>query len=105
MKAGPEGGGPEGLAGHGSRPWITPIVRIGSPWSFCETLGGLQAAGRERLSHHAGRRTNIASDAACAERSNVAASAVASQHSACHEQARRENVQALGQVQKDGHAA
>ena len=46
---------------------------------------------------------SIAKDAAAAGRSYVAAAA-ASQLSAFHEQARRETLQALGQLQKDAHA-
>ena len=44
------------------------------------------------------------SDAALARRSYVAASAVASKLSAYHEQARREYVQTLDQLQQDAHA-
>ena len=46
---------------------------------------------------------SIAKDAAVAGWSYVAAAA-ASQLSACNEQARRETLQALGQLQKDAHA-
>ena len=58
---------------------------------------------RERHTHHARRGKGIASDAACAGRSNVAASA-SGRLSAYDEQACRENVQPLGQFQTDVHA-
>ena len=54
----------------------------------------------ERHTHHARRRKNMVSDAACAGQSNVAVSVSASQLSAYHGQTRRENVQTLGSFPK-----